>query len=132
MQALKITFTTPTSSHGTKVKVSAPQGERKYQYSYELSTQENVVAAAKQYIVEQGWEGYGELSFGNLGDGIYVATFIPMEYIKARDAVVQTCRAISKGDVEGNLRSKPWVQAITDLAERGAFSRHYCLAVASE
>lgn len=133
MQALKISFTTPTNTHGARIKVSALQATKRYGYDHCLSTDDNVEAAAKQFMVDMQWPG--ELSIGNLGDGVYVATVIPRRFIKARDAVILARRAISQGENNGNVHCKQWGQAITDLTDgvqRDGFAAEYATHVANE
>lgn len=81
MQALKISFITPTNSHGTRVKVSAPQGMKKYGYDHALSNEANALEAAKQFASDLGWSG--ELILGGIGTAEYVAVFLPVGYTKA-------------------------------------------------
>lgn len=130
MQALKISFTTPTATHGARVKVEAPQGTKKYGYDHALSNEGNAKAAAERYVKEMNWPG--ELTIGHLKDAVYVAVFIPDRFLKARDAVIAARVAIREGDMRsGNPHTKKWCQRITDLTDgvalRGedGFSREY-------
>lgn len=115
MQALKISFTTPTATHGARVKVEAPQATKKYAYDHELSTEENAKAAAEQFRKEMNWPG--ELTIGHLKDSVYVGVFVPSRYLRARDAVLATRVAIREGDLSGNPHAKQWVQRVTDLTD---------------
>lgn len=126
--AIKITFTTPTAARPARVKAFAI-GAKMVSFSYDgrATNLQNAEQALAKFLEENNWDAVYEL--GAIGDGDYVAVQIPQRFIKARDAVIATRRAMSRGEHNGNPHCKPWGQAIADLTDgvsiRDGFSREY-------
>lgn len=113
--AIKITFTTPSGTRGARVKATALGGKMVTAgYDHSLTLQGNAEMALDLFLAENPW---GEYSLGNIGDSDFVAVQVPRKFIKARDAVLITRRAISQGEHNGNPHCKAWGQAITDLTD---------------
>lgn len=126
--AIKITFTTPTAARPARVKAFAI-GAKMVSFSYDgrATNFQNAEQALVKFLEENKWNAVYEL--GAIGDGDYVAVQIPERFIKARDAVIATRRAISRGDLFGNPHCKEWANKVTDLTDgisiRDGFSREY-------
>ena len=128
--AIKITFTTPSSSRGARVKAFARGAAMAtVGYDHALDLEGNArVALAAFLLTNSEWGSLSDWAIGNLGDSDFVAVLIPLRYIKARDAVLLTRQAISQGENNGNAHAKRWGQAITDLTDGiqpGGFSAAY-------
>lgn len=132
MQAINIKFMTPTASRGARVKAFAiGAGMVSLPYDHELDNAQNAEAALAEFLIKfPSWKG--EWVIG-AQEHDYVAVMIPERFVKARDAVILTRRAISAGENNGNPHCKPWGQAITDLTDGNqgkAFTAEYANAVA--
>lgn len=131
--AIKITFTTPTATKPARVVASIARTGNKFEYAYnnELSTEQNAEAAARSAISDFGW-GNVQFVLAELDSASYVASIIPLRYIRARDAVIAVRKAMSQGDLHGNPHAKQWGQQITDLTDgvqRDGFASEYARSI---
>ena len=119
MQAIITKYQGPTYTKGSRVKATCDAGSITLQWDHALNTQENHEVAAAALRVKLGWgtETHGELISGQLPTGAFCHVFMPKEYVKAREAVMLTRLAISKGENNGNPHGRPWGKAITELTD---------------
>lgn len=128
--AIKISFITPSSSRGARVKAFASGAAMAtVGYDHALDLQGNAEAALAAFLLTNSeWGSASDWALGTMGDSDFVAVLIPRRYIKARDAVLLARQAISQGENNGNAHAKAWGQAITDLTDGiqpDGFSGHY-------
>lgn len=131
MKAIVINFTVPTGTSAARITAEC-QGACPIvaEYAPELTLEQNAKQALDCFILTNpNWAG--EWALGSF-DGGFIAVMVPERFVKARDAVILTRRAISSGESNGNAHCKPWGQAITDLTDGNqgqAFASEYAAAV---
>lgn len=129
--ALMIRFNTPNAQGHSKVHVTACDGFMAiYDYDINRSREENAASAAQKAFAGLGMSADFEL--GKLPNFHYCATQVAERFVKARDAVILTRQAISKGENNGNPHARAWGQAITDLTDgvqADGFAKEYTAAV---
>lgn len=72
MQAILCKVMSPTDTTGTSILATCYGGRLRQGLDYELSTEENALAAAKALAAELGWPTEG-IVIGQLPDGNYAA-----------------------------------------------------------
>lgn len=119
MQAIQTKYMGPTNTRGSRIKATAAAGSITVGYDHALDVEGNHVAAAKALCAKLGWtqDAFREIATGQLPSGDFAHTFIPREFVKAKEAVMLTRLAICKGENNGNPHGKPFGRAVTALTD---------------
>lgn len=114
--ALMIRFNIPNAAGFSKIHVTACDGFLAiYDFDGNLNLDQNAHAVAQKAFAALGLSA--DFEVGKLPNLHYCATQVPERFVKARDAVILTRQAISKGENNGNPHTRVWGQAITDLTD---------------
>lgn len=130
-KVLKIRMTIPNGKGLCKIHVTGQNGFMAiYDFDADINMDENAQIAAIKACAVLGLSA--DVQVGKVCAGEYCAMPVPERFVKARDAVILTRQAISKGENNGNPHARAWGQAITDLTDgvqADGFSKEYTAAV---